>query len=107
MTHTSERLSEKELLRHLCTKISLETGCVFSGSNGNPISKRQVCIDNWNKQTTEKARISKTFRLLHCWRHHFGSVHAANGTPMPVLKRLMRYSDTKTPIGYIEINQQE
>ncbi len=100
-------LKNQKQLRHLCTKRSLDADCVFFDSNGNPISKRQTCIDNWNKQIREKAKIPKSFRLLHGLRHHFGSVHAANGTPMPVLKRLMRHSDIKTTMMYIEINQQE
>ncbi len=37
-------------LRRLCPRRSLEADCVFFQSNGNPISKRKACIDNWNKQ---------------------------------------------------------
>ena len=58
-------------------------------------------------KSSEKKLDPKSFRLLHGLRHHFGSVHAANGTPMPVLQKLMRHSEIKTTMIYVEINQNE
>jgi site-specific recombinase XerD len=92
---------------HLCTSSCLAADRVFFDSYGRPIAKRQTCIDNWSKVIREKAGIPKSFHLLHGLRHHFGSVHAANGTPMPVLQKLMHHSEIKTTMIYIEINQNE
>ena len=34
------------------------------------------------------------FRMMHGLRHHFGSTHAAKGTPLPTLQRLLRHGST-------------
>lgn len=103
----AEVLKHQRQQMHLCTSSCFEADRVFFDSYGRPIAKRQTCIDNWSKVIREKAGIPKSFRLLHGLRHHFGSVHAANGTPMPVLQKLMRHSEIKTTMIYIEINQNE
>ena len=82
----AEVLKNQKEQWHLCTNKSLVVECVFFDSYGNPISKRQTCLDNWNKQIREKAKIPNSFRLLHGLRHHIGSIHAADGTPLAVLK---------------------
>ena len=103
----AEVLKHQRQQMHLCTASCLAADRVLFDSYGGPIAKRQTCIDNWSKAIREKAGISKSFRLLHELRHHFGSVHAANGTPMPVLQKLMRHAEIKTMMIYIEINQNE
>jgi len=47
------------------------------------------------------------FRMMHGLRHHFGSTHAAKGTPLPTLQRLLRHGSTSMTMRYITILDSE
>ncbi|OUU23265.1 MAG: hypothetical protein CBB97_13705 [Candidatus Endolissoclinum sp. TMED37] len=47
------------------------------------------------------------FRMMHGLRHHFGSVHAAAGTPLPQLRQLMRHATTEMTMRYVTIRDEE
>ena len=45
--------------------------------------------------------------MMHGLRHHFGSTHAAKGTPLPTLQRLLRHGSTSMTMRYITILDSE
>ena len=45
--------------------------------------------------------------MMHGLRHHFGSTHAAKGTPLPTLQRLLRHGSTSMTMTYITILESE
>ena len=45
----------------------------------------------------------KDFRMMHGLRHHFGSTHAAAGTPLPTLQSLLRHGPNSMTMRYITI----
>ena len=45
--------------------------------------------------------------MMHGLRHHFGSTHAAKGTPLPTFQRLLSYGSTNMTMRYITILDSE
>ena len=45
--------------------------------------------------------------MMHGLRHHFGSTHAAKGTPLTTLQKLLRHGSISMTIRYITILDSE
>ena len=45
--------------------------------------------------------------MMHGLRHHFGSTHAAKGTPLPTFQKPLGHGSTSMTIRYITIFDSE
>ena len=82
-----------------------ELGYVFYTPNGL-CWKKSRSIQIVYHRLRDKTGITN-FRMMHGLRHHFGSTHAAKGTPLPTLQRLLRHGSTSMTMRYITILDSE
>lgn len=80
---------------------------VFFTVKGYSLKEGSSSFDHMFKRIRKNAGIGNDFRMLHGLRHHFGSVHASIGTPIPVLMKLMRHTSMKMTMRYVEILEEE
>ena len=83
-----------------------ELGYVFYTHNGLCWKEKSRSVQIVYQRLRDKTGITN-FRMMHGLRHHFGSTHAAKGTPLPTLQRLMRYRSTSMTMRYITILDSE
>ena len=83
-----------------------ELGYVFYTPSGLCWKEKSRSIQIVYQRLRDKTGITN-FRMMHGLRHHFGSTHAAKGTPLPTLQRLMRYRSTSMTMRYITILDSE
>ncbi len=82
-------------------------GLVFYTPEGLCWKLKSRSIQTIYDRLRKKTGIETDFRMLHGLRHHYGSTHAAAGTPIPVLRGLMRHSSMKQTERYITIKEDE
>ena len=82
-------------------------GFVFYTPEGLQWKLKSRSISIIYDRLRKKTRIETDFRMMHGLRHHYGSIHAAAGTPISVLKDLMRHSSMKQTERYITIKEDE
>jgi integrase len=77
---------------------------VLARENGQPFDHR---VDLYLPVRTlyKRAAVVRTRSPLHGLRHTYGSVMAAAGVPLPVLKELMGHSKIETTMRYIDVNE--
>ena len=83
-----------------------ELGYVFYTPNGLCWKEKSRSIQIVYQRLRDKTGITN-FRMMHGLRHHFGSTHAAKGTPLPTLQRLLRHGSTSMTMRYITIFESE
>ena len=83
-----------------------ELGYVFYAPNGLFCKEKSRSIQIVYQRLRDKTGITN-FRMMHGLRHHFGSTHAARGTPLPTLQRLLRHGSTSMTMRYITILDSE
>ena len=79
-----------------------DRGYVFYTTKGLCWKEKSRSIQTIYKRLRVKTGI-KDFRMMHGLRHHFGSTHAAAGTPLPTLQSLLRHGPNSMTMRYITI----
>ena len=79
-----------------------DLGYVFYTPKGLCWKVKSRSIQTIYKRLRVKTGI-KDFCMIHGLRNHFGSTHAAAGTPLPTLQSLLRHGSTSTTMRYITI----
>ena len=77
-----------------------ELGYIFYTPNGLCWKEKSRSIQIVYQRLRDKTVITN-FRMMHGLRHHFGSTHAAKGTPPSTLQRLLRHGSTRMTLKYI------